>query len=99
MSIKSQGTTLASVAAFMALSMSAFAAENPPGSMGAAVAAGDKVHCYGVQNSCKGNADCKTAANACKGQNTCKGHGFKGMSAKSCVEAGGVIADLVAKAK
>lgn len=98
MSFKSQGTTLASVAAFMALSMSALAAENPAGSLGAAIAASDKVHCYGVQ-SCKGNSDCKTAEHACKGQNACKGHGFKGMSAKACIEAGGVMADLVAKAK
>jgi len=97
MSIQSKGATLASVAAVMAFSMSAaFAVENPKGSHGMAVGASDKVHCYGVQ-SCKGNSDCKTAEHSCKGQNACKGHGFKGISAKDCLDKGGVIADLKAK--
>jgi hypothetical protein len=97
MSIQSKGAALASIAAVMALSMSAaVAAENPKGSSGAAIGASDKVHCYGVQ-SCKGNSDCKTAEHACKGQNACKGHGFKGVSAKDCFDKGGVIADLKAK--
>jgi uncharacterized membrane protein len=81
----------------MALSMSAaFAIENPKGSSGVAVGASDKVHCYGV-HSCKGNSDCKTAEHSCKGQNACGGHGFKGVSAKECLDKGGVIADLKAK--
>jgi hypothetical protein len=97
MSIQSKGAALASVAAVMALSMSAaVAAQNPAGSHGAAVGASDKVHCYGVL-SCKGNSDCKTAEHACKGQNACKGHGFKGVSAKECLDKGGVMADLKAK--
>ena len=96
MSIQSKGAKIASVAAFMALSMSAMAADSPVGSSGAAVGAGDKVHCYGV-HSCKGNGDCKTAENACKGQNGCKGHGFKGMAAKECLAKGGTIADISAK--
>ncbi|WP_431264942.1 BufA2 family periplasmic bufferin-type metallophore [Roseateles chitinivorans] len=54
------------------------------------------MHCYGVHE-CKGNADCKTTENACKGQNECKGHSFKGMSAASCLSAGGTIGDLAAK--
>jgi uncharacterized membrane protein len=97
MSIHTKGATLASVAAVLALSMStAFAVENPMGSSGIAVGASDKVHCYGTL-SCKGNSDCKTAEHGCKGQNACKGHGFKGISAKSCLDKGGVIADLKAK--
>ena len=96
MSIQSKGAKIASVAAFMALSMSAMAADSPAGSSGAAVGAGDKVHCYGV-HACKGNGDCKTAENACKGQNGCKGHGFKGMAAKECLAKGGTIADIQAK--
>jgi hypothetical protein len=80
----------------MALSFAAAAADNPPGSAGAAVAANDKVHCYGI-NSCKGQADCKTANNSCKGNGSCKGQGFKGVTAKACFDQGGVIADLVAK--
>lgn len=44
-----------------------------------------KVKCYGA-NSCKGQAECKTAMNACKGQNTCKGSGYVSMSEKACVE-------------
>lgn len=94
MSIQSKGATLASLAAVMALSMSAaVAAENPAGSSGMAVGATDKVHCYGV-NSCKGTSDCKTTANACKGMNSCKGHGFKAVQAKVCLDEGGVVADL-----
>ena len=96
MSVQSKGAKIASVAAFMALSMSAMAGANPAGSSGAAIGAGDAVHCYGV-HSCKGNSDCKTAENACKGQNGCKGHGFKGMTAKECLAKGGTIADIKAK--
>jgi len=93
MSIQSKGASLASIAAFMAISMSAVAADAPKGSSGAAIGASDKVHCYGVQ-SCKGNSDCKTAEHSCKGQNACKGHGFKAMPAKDCMEKSGVIADV-----
>ena len=97
MSTQSKGAILASAAAAMLLSMSAaIAADSPQGSMGAAVGASDKVHCYGV-HSCKGNSDCKTAEHSCKGQNACKGHGFKGMPAKECFDKGGVISDLKAK--
>ena len=85
--------TFASAALAVAMSTSAIAAESPAGSHGAAIGAGDKVHCYGV-HSCKGNSDCKTAEHACKGQNKCGGHGFKGMEAKACLEAGGIIADI-----
>ena len=88
--------SLATAAALMALSSAVFAAEAPAGSMGAAVAASDKVHCYGV-HSCKGNSDCKTAEHACKGQNACKGHGFKAMDAKACLTKGGTIGDINAK--
>ena len=84
------------MAAALALSATAFAAEAPKGSSGKAVAASDKVHCYGVHD-CKGNGDCKTAENACKGQNACKGHSFKGMAAKDCLAKNGVIGDLAAK--
>jgi hypothetical protein len=96
MSKLSQGASLASAAALLAVSMSAFAVDAPAGSSGIAVGAADKVHCYGV-HACKGNSDCKTAENACKAQNACKGHGFKGMPAAACFEKGGVIADLKAK--
>jgi len=89
-------SSLAAAAALMALSTAAFAAEAPAGSMGGAIAASDKVHCYGV-HSCKGNSDCKTSENSCKGQNACKGHGFKGMDAKSCLSKGGTIGDIDAK--
>jgi hypothetical protein len=84
------------MAAALAFSAGALAADAPAGSMGAAVAAGDKVHCYGL-NACKGQADCKTAKNECKGHNACKAQGFKGMAAKACLEKGGVIGDLAAK--
>ena len=96
MSVQSKSVTLASIAAFMAISISAaVAAESPKGSSGAAVGASDKVHCYGT-HSCKGNSDCKTAENACKGQNACGGHGFKAMPAGACLEKGGVISDIKA---
>lgn len=86
-------TTFASAAFAAAMSTSAIAAESPTGSHGASIGAGDKVHCYGV-HSCKGNSDCKTAEHSCKGLNKCGGHGFKGMSAKDCLDAGGVMSDI-----
>jgi hypothetical protein len=85
--------TFASAALAVAMSSTAMAAKAPAGSTGASVAAGDKVHCYGI-HACKGNSDCKTAEHSCKGKNACKGHGFKGMKAKDCLDKGGVIADL-----
>lgn len=85
--------TFASAALAVAMSSSAMAASSPAGSTGAAIGAGDKVHCYGI-NSCKGNSDCKTTQNSCKGLNACKGHGFKGMAAMKCLESGGVISDV-----
>ncbi|TAK93869.1 MAG: hypothetical protein EPO09_11215 [Aquabacterium sp.] len=91
-----QSASFAAAAAAMALSGAVFAADAPAGSMGAAVAASDKVHCYGV-HSCKGNSDCKTAEHACKGQNACKGHGFKAMDARACLTKGGTIGDIDAK--
>lgn len=96
MSHLSKGAALASTAALMAFSMASMAAPNPAGSSGAAIAAGDKVHCYNV-HACKGNSDCKTAEHSCKGMNKCAGHGFKAMDAKSCLEKDGVIADLKGK--
>lgn len=84
---------LALTAALLALSSTAFAADQPAGSSGKAIGAQDKVHCYNV-HACKGNSDCKTAEHACKGQNACKGHGFKAQSAESCLKAGGTIADM-----
>ncbi|MDX1668364.1 MAG: hypothetical protein R3194_03010 [Limnobacter sp.] len=95
MSKVSNFASIATAAAAFALSSTALAAANPQGSSGVAVAAGDKVHCYGV-HACKGNSDCKTVENACKGQNACAGHGFKAMSAKQCLNDGGTIADLKA---
>ena len=86
-------TSLAAAAAMFALSAAAFAASPPAGSSGMAIAAGDKVHCYGVHD-CKGNSDCKTADHSCKGQNACKGHGFKGMAAAECLSKKGTIGDL-----
>jgi hypothetical protein len=93
---KDSAASLATAAALFALSSAAFAATPPAGSSGIAVAASDKVHCYGV-NECKGSADCKTTQNACKGQNACKSQGFKGTTAKECLTKGGTIGDLAAK--
>jgi len=87
------GARMAAMAAAFAASSVAFAADMPAGSSGAAVAANDSVHCYGI-NACKGQADCKTAQNDCKGMNSCKGHGFKGMKAAECLDAKGTIGDL-----
>ena len=88
-----KNATFASAALAVAMSTSAIAAQSPAGSSGAAIGAGDKVHCYGV-HSCKGNSDCKTAEHKCKGHNKCGGHGFKAMSAKDCLDADGVISDI-----
>ncbi|RDE19449.1 hypothetical protein DV711_11185 [Motiliproteus coralliicola] len=93
MSTIKKTSTLASAALAFAFSASAMAADSPAGSSGTSIGAGDKVHCYGV-HSCKGNSDCKTAEHQCKGQNACAGHGFKGISAKECLDQGGVISDI-----
>ncbi|WP_018229291.1 BufA2 family periplasmic bufferin-type metallophore [Methyloversatilis universalis] len=96
MSTNTFGASIAAAAALLALSGTVFAADMPAGSKGAAVGAGDKVHCYGL-HACKGNSDCATAEHSCKGQNACKGHGFKATSAKQCLDQGGTIGDLSAK--
>lgn len=85
--------SLASAAAMFALTAVAHAAPAPAGTSGTAIGAGDTVECFGV-NSCKGQSDCKTAAHACKGQNACKGQGFKDLSAKACLDKGGVIGNI-----
>ena len=85
--------SFALTAALLALSSTAFAADAPKGSVGKAIAANDKVHCYNVHD-CKGNSDCKTAEHSCKGQNACKGHGFKAVAASECLKGSGVIGDL-----
>jgi len=87
------GARVAALAAALAASSLAFAADAPAGSSGKAVAASDKVHCYGV-TACKGMNDCKTTENACKGQSACKGHGFKAKKAADCLAEGGVIGDI-----
>lgn len=87
------GVRMATMAAAFATSALAFGADLPNGAVGKAVAANDKVHCYGL-HSCKGGSDCKTAEHACKGQNACKGHGFKAMKAGECLAANGTIADI-----
>lgn len=87
------GTALAATAAGFAFAALASAATPPAGSTGAAVGAADTIHCYGV-NSCKGTADCKTTAHECKGMNECKGHGFKAVTAETCLKRGGTIGDL-----
>ena len=81
------GTALAATAAGFAFAALASAATPPAGSSGAAVGAADTIHCYGV-NSCKGTADCKTTAHECKG------HGFKAVTAETCLKRGGMIGDL-----
>ena len=96
MSISSKSAHLATMAAMLAVSAATFAADAPAGSTGGAVAAGDTVHCYGI-NSCKGTADCKTTEHACKGMNSCKGQGFKAEKAGACLDKKGTIGDLGAK--
>ncbi len=73
--------TIASAAALLALGSVATTAAP-------AFAAGDTVHCYGV-NSCKGQSDCKSFNHDCKGQNSCSGQGFKELSHDACAAAHG----------
>jgi uncharacterized membrane protein len=96
MTITKNAVSLAGAAALFALTATALAAAPPQGSSGIAVAASDKVHCYGV-NECKGTAACKTADHACKGQNSCKGQGFTGSTAGECLGKNGIIGDLSSK--
>ena len=95
MSTFKTGTTLAATAAAFAFAAMAGAATPPAGSSGMALGQNDTVHCYGV-NSCKGSGDCKTSAHECKGMNECKGHGFKALTAGTCLTKGGTIGDLTA---
>ena len=93
MTMITTGAKVASTAALLALTALAGAATPPSGSTGAALGAGDTVHCYGV-NSCKGTADCKTTQHDCKGMNSCKGQGFKALAASACLKRGGTIGDI-----
>lgn len=93
MSHKKSTMSIAAAAATLAVSSFAFAADKPAGATGPAVAAGDKVHCYGL-NSCKGKSDCKTIISSCKAKNSCEGKGFKAVTAKDCFKKGGIISDL-----
>lgn len=73
-----------------AIALAGCAVAATPGKM---VSANDTVHCYKI-NDCKGTSDCKTAESSCKGMNSCKGHGFKAVSAKTCMDKGGAIGDM-----
>jgi len=79
------GATIASTAAFLAMSSLATVAP-----VTVAHAAAKVQPCYGV-NACKGQSDCKSGNHDCKGQNACKGQGFKDLSAKKCAAAGGSL--------
>jgi uncharacterized membrane protein len=75
MSKMKSGLSLATAAAFIALSGMSMAAP--------AAAADETVKCFGV-NGCKGQSDCKSGNHECKGQNSCKGQGFKAETAAKC---------------
>lgn len=79
----SRMTTLALAATAASLFIAGCAQHG--GTMQTADAGTVKVKCYGA-NSCKGQAECKTAMNECKGQNSCKTKGFVMMSEQACVE-------------
>jgi hypothetical protein len=82
---KLSGVAMAAAAA--SLFLAGCAAQGGGDKMAAADAGGAvKVKCYGA-NSCKGQAECKTAMNECKGHNSCKGAGFMMMSEKACIDA------------
>jgi hypothetical protein len=53
-------------------------------------AAGDKVHCMGV-NDCKGKGACKSATSSCKGMNDCKGKGWIETTDKECTAKKGKV--------
>jgi uncharacterized membrane protein len=80
----STNRNIVAAAAFAAMAIAA------AGTPAFAAHASKQVPCYGV-NTCKGTSDCKTAHNDCKGMNTCKGQGFKEMSKKACLKAGGSL--------
>ena len=68
----------------LAATAAAMFALAPVGTM----AAGESVHCMGV-NACKGMSSCKTASSSCKGLNSCKGQGFVAVSKEVCEQLGG----------
>ena len=80
---KLSGVALAAAAATLFIAGCASEGSSSPAKM--ADAGTVTVKCYGA-NSCKGQAECKTADNSCKGQNACKGHGFLSMSEKACID-------------
>lgn len=80
---KLSGVALAAAAA--SLFLAGCASSGGGDKMAAADSGTVKVKCYGA-NSCKGQAECKTAMNSCKGQNSCKGTGFMMMTEKACVD-------------
>ncbi len=53
------------------------------GAPSTAVAADDKVKCYGV-NSCKGTGACGGKGHSCAGKNACKGQGYIETDKASC---------------
>ena len=90
-----QASTIASIAAAMALAIStATAGDKPAGSSGATVSAGDNIHCYNV-SACKMYFECGAFLDqSCKSSNACTVRGFKVLTAKECLTKGGVISDI-----
>ena len=74
---KKRALLAASVAGLLAVTATVTA---PP----TALAAGEKVHCYGV-NACKGTGDCGGKGYSCAGKNACKGQGFLDVSKDLCM--------------
>jgi uncharacterized membrane protein len=92
MSQRKPALSLAATVAALALSPLALAADNPPGSVGKAISASDKVHCYGLHfcspfHECAGKQSCKTPSK-------CRAQGFLKMSAKECLDRDGTIGDV-----
>jgi len=56
----------------------------------AKAAAGDKVHCTGI-NECKGKGACKGGKSSCKGMNDCKGKGWVETTEADCTAKKGKV--------
>ncbi len=81
--------SLAAAAVALALSPLAPAAENPPGSSGKAISAGNKVRCLGI-SFCHAFHEC--GQHVCKTASKCGG--LRTTTAKECLDKGGTIAEL-----
>jgi uncharacterized membrane protein len=82
--------SMASIAAMVALSASAYATDGKTAAE-PEMAKAEKIHCTGI-NTCKGTSDCAVeGSHQCKGHNSCAGQGFVALGKDECLAKGGTV--------